>query len=110
VKLLLDHNLSRRLVPVLERDFPGTSALVSLGMDQAADDVGWKYAREHGFMIVSKDADFHQRSFVHGHPPKVVWVRIGNCTTDAIGRLLLDRAAELRIFAASEDAAFLALA
>jgi len=45
------------------------------------DDVVWEYAAKHGFMIVSKDADFHQWSFVHGHPPKVVWIRHGNCST-----------------------------
>lgn len=110
MKLLLDHNLSRRLVPVLQDAFPGTTCLATLGLEKAADDVVWKYALEHGFTIVSKDADFHQRSFLRGHPPKVVWIRIGNCATDEIGRILLDRSAELRLFSSSDDAAFLVLA
>jgi predicted nuclease of predicted toxin-antitoxin system len=44
---------------------------------ERADEV-WSYAREHGFAILSKDSDFHQRSLLYGHPPKVVWVRKGN--------------------------------
>jgi predicted nuclease of predicted toxin-antitoxin system len=33
---------------------------------------------------VSKDTDFHQRSFLFGGPPKVVWIRLGNCSTEDI--------------------------
>ena len=53
--------------------------------------VVWAYAAEHRFVIVSKDADFHQRSFVLGHPPKVVWIRRGNCSTAEIEAILRDR-------------------
>lgn len=42
------------------------------GLQAADDDVVWTYAAEHGFVIASKDTDFHQRSFVLGHPPKVL--------------------------------------
>jgi hypothetical protein len=44
----------------------------------------WHYAAEEGFTILSKDADFHERSFLLGHPPKVIWIRRGNCSTDEV--------------------------
>jgi hypothetical protein len=67
------------------------------------------FAATHGFCIVSKDEDFQQRSFLRGHPPKVVWVRKGNCSTREIERLLLEHSKDLIEFDAHKDASFLAL-
>lgn len=63
----------------------------------------------HGFVLVSKDADFHQRSFVLGAPPKVIWNRLGNCRTDQIEALLRAHVQEVEAFSRDEEAAFLAL-
>lgn len=51
MNLLLDQNLSRRLVPVLEPAYPGTSQVVLLGMERASDREIWQFAREQGFLI-----------------------------------------------------------
>lgn len=48
-------------------------------------DESWDYAGFHGFVIVSKDNDFRQLSFLKGPPPKVVWLSIGNAGTDPSG-------------------------
>ena len=61
-------------------------------------------------MIVSKDEDFHRFSVLQGPPPKVVWIRLGNCSTDDVAVLLRQRRGEIEAFLAHEDAAFLALA
>jgi len=61
-------------------------------------------------VIVSKDEDFHRFSVLYGPPPKVVWIRLGNCSTDDVARLLRHRRHEIEEFMAHEDAAFLALA
>lgn len=61
-------------------------------------------------MIVSKDSDFHQRSLLFGHPPKVIWVRLGNCATGDVEELLRRRSAEIQAFGDDYEAAFLALA
>ena len=60
--------------------------------------------------IVSKDADFHQRSLVLGHPPKVIWVRLGNCSVADTATLLRDLFIVVRRFHDDPEAAFLALA
>ena len=53
--------------------------------------VVWTYAKDHEFTIVSKDSDFRQMSFTFGHPPKVIWIRRGNCSTSEIESILRDR-------------------
>lgn len=30
---------------------------------------------------MSKDSDFRQLAFLHGPPPKAIWVRLGNAST-----------------------------
>lgn len=88
MKLLFDQNLSPRLVHRLAADYPGSTHVSTLGLDQALDVTVWAFARDHGFVIVSKDADFSDMSVLLGFPPKVVWLRIGNCRTSDIARLL----------------------
>ena len=51
MKLLLDQNLSRRLLPVLEEAFPGSRHVVQLGMEQASDIAIWEYAAANDFVI-----------------------------------------------------------
>lgn len=50
-------------------------------MKAADDTIVWDYARDNDFIIVSKDADMHDLSLVLGNPPKVIWLRLGNCST-----------------------------
>lgn len=80
-----------------------------LGLDRASDTEVWDYAAEHGYLIVSKDADFHQRSLLLGAPPKVAWLRIGNCTTAESAEVLRERYFEIRRFVEESDADFLVL-
>jgi predicted nuclease of predicted toxin-antitoxin system len=88
VKLLFDQNLSPRLVGSLGELFPGSSHVSTVGLDQAADIEAWEYARHHSFVLVSKNADFAEFSLLHGFPPKVIWLRVGNCTTEQVEDLL----------------------
>lgn len=75
----------------------------------ADDEAVWDYAAQNGLTIVSKDADFHQRSFVRGHPPKVIWIRLGNCRTGEIESILRSYREEVFAFVQNTEAAFLAL-
>ena len=110
VRLLFDQNLSPRLVAALADRYPGSVHVRDAGLATADDATVWAYASAQGLTIVSKDGDFHQRSLVFGHPPKVIWVRRGNCSTATIAALLRDHHAELAAFAADPEAAFVALA
>jgi predicted nuclease of predicted toxin-antitoxin system len=79
MKLLFDENLSPKLPRILSVDFPESMHVRHCGLKGFPDEDIWEYARNNGFTIVSKDSDFYQRSMIYGHPPKVVWLRIGNC-------------------------------
>ena len=109
MKLLFDQNLSPRLLPALADIFPDSNHVRNVGLGRADDDAVWRYATVERFVIVSKDSDFHQLSFVRGHPPKVVWIRRGNCSTDEIESLLRQREGDLRSFDLDPDASFLVL-
>ena len=80
-----------------------------VGLARATDAAIWGYAREHNLTIVSKDSDFHQVTFLRGPPPKVIWIRRGNCTTADIEALLRSSRTEAVAFGADAEAAFLAL-
>ena len=69
MKLLLDENLSDRIIHRIIDLYPNSEHLKTLGLINTDDGLIWKYAKAHGFVIVSKDSDFHQRSLVYGHPP-----------------------------------------
>lgn len=84
MKLLLDHNISPELVARLADLFPGSNHVYVLNLHEQDDRVVWDYAREHGFIVVSKDADFSELSMLQGFPPKLLWLRIGNCRTEDI--------------------------
>ncbi len=109
MKLLLDNNLSQRLIGLLAIDFPGSVHVCSVGLATASDREVWDFAKAEGFAIVSKDADFHQMSFLYGPPPKVVWIRQGNCTTDEIVLLLHRHATAINAFSRDSESAFLAI-
>jgi len=107
MKLLFDHNLSYKLVGRLADLFPNSEHVRNGNLHEADDRPVWKYECAHGFAIVSKDEDFHQLSFLYGAPPKVVWVRLGNCTTADIEQALRHHHTDLLNFDANEEGAFL---
>jgi predicted nuclease of predicted toxin-antitoxin system len=109
MRLLFDQNLSHRLVTLLASDYPGSVHVRDVGLYAADDQVIWQFAAQQGLAIVSKDSDFQQRALLRGHPPKVVWVRLGNCTTAAVAALLRARQADLLAFEADVMASFLVL-
>jgi predicted nuclease of predicted toxin-antitoxin system len=69
----------------------------------------WQYAKDHGLTIVSKDSDFQDRSVLHGHPPKFIWVRAENCSTREIENLLRAAAAAIKQFIEEDEESYLVL-
>jgi predicted nuclease of predicted toxin-antitoxin system len=109
VKLLFDENLSPRLVNLLAAEFPDSAHIDLLGMRGATDFAVWEYARDHGFVIVTKDDDFRQRSFLLGPPPKVVWLSVGNAGTQLVAKLLRRSIPRIESFVMSHEEGLLIL-
>ena len=101
--------MSEVLVGRLVNVFPGALHVRLLNRGGAPDPDVWELAREHDCIVVTKDGDFHRLSLLHGAPPKVVWLRIGNCATTDIVRLLSEHADDIRKFDAQSDATVLEL-
>ncbi|MBV8436834.1 MAG: DUF5615 family PIN-like protein [Silvibacterium sp.] len=98
MKLLLDENLSPRLTDLLSDIFAESEHVYECNLGSASDVAIWEYAKAHGYVIVSKDSDFFERSVLYGIPPKVIWVRAGNCSTTEIAELLRFGVEAIRAF------------
>jgi len=109
MKLLFDENLSWRLVGLLGAEYPDSSHVDEQGLSGQPDSAIWTLARSDGFVIVSKDNDFRQLSFLRGAPPKVVWLSVGNASTARIAALLRAQAGVLDRFDMDSDASLLVL-
>ncbi len=109
MKLVLDQHLSRKLVPLLEPVFPGTTHVVLHGLDRQDDDTLWEFARAQGFTIATKDEDFQVLSFARGHPPKVIWLKCGNGPTRQVLDLLLRARSIIENFGTDDECSLLVL-
>jgi len=98
MKLLFDQNISFRIIPKLLESFPGSKQIRELGLEDNSDLAIWKYARNHGFAIVTFDADFFDLSNLHGHPPKIIWLRTGNRKTGSLAELIIEKSDLIREF------------
>ena len=109
MRLRLDQNLSHRLKGPLAAAYPDLAHVRDFALERADDTAVWNFAKDNGFAIVSKDSDVHQRSLVFGHPPKVLWLRLGNCSTSDIEVVLLQQAPEVDSFFEGATASLLTL-
>ena len=110
MKLLFDENLSPKLVARLAAEFPESVHVSRIGLDQADDETVWAFARENAQTIVTKDADFQEISLRLGMPPKVIWLRRGNCSVDDTAAMLRDNADGVRAFFVDSRSAVLVVA
>lgn len=109
MKLLFDENLSPRLAHRLADLFPDSLHVRDVGLKRSEDPFVWDYAKNNDFMIVSKDADMHDLSLVFGHPPKVIWVRLGNCSTTQVENLLRQEIGIISAFYGDDQSSLLDL-
>lgn len=77
MKLLFDQNISFRLIKRISDIFPESDHVRPLELEDCTDQEIWNYAKSHGFIVVTFDADFYAFSLVWGQPPKIVWIRTG---------------------------------
>lgn len=109
MKLLLDENLPPALAVALAPTYPGTVHVHDCGFGAAADSSIWDHAKQGGYVIATKDSDFEELSVLQGAPPKVIWLRTGNCTTADLVQLFARWEKEIEAFGASDTDAILQL-
>ena len=110
MKLLFDENLSPKLPGLMAALFPDSTHVRDCGLKGSTDELYiWEHARAQGFTLVSKDSDFYQRSLLYGPPPKIIWLRLGNCTRADMLRLLTAQEPEIRALDANPAESVLVL-
>lgn len=109
MKLLFDQNLAPRLPRLLADLYAKNVHVRNIGLRDASDEDIWEYAKQRGYVIVSKNSDFQQRSLLRGYPPKFVWLRVGNCSVKTIEDLLRKYSVVLRTFEFHKEKAHLML-
>ena len=106
MKLLLDENLSRRIVPFLQQNYPDSSQVVLLGLQAATDAEIWEFAKMQGYVVASRDADFADLSLLNGAPPKLIRLRTPNLSRAATLSLLLSNQELVEQVLIQEDEAY----
>jgi predicted nuclease of predicted toxin-antitoxin system len=109
MRFLIDENLSEGLVEIIADLAPGSLHVRRLGLVGATDSKIWDLARLEDLVILTRDADFVRLSIARGSPPKVIHVRLGNCTTLEAAAVIRRRSTHLRMFTESAEGGFLVL-
>ncbi len=109
VKLLLDENLSDRIIYRITDLYPASEHVKTLSLIKSEDVMIWQYAKVNDFVIVSKDSDFHQRSILYGHPRKFIYLCVGNCPTSKIVHILRENYDMISQFGGAEEESILVL-
>jgi len=92
MKILLDQNISFRVVSLLVNTFEVVEQVKTLGLVDAPDIEIWAYARKNNYTIVTFDSDFIDLATLKGYPPKIIWLRFGNSSNLKIANKLINNA------------------
>ena len=107
MKLLLDENLSRRIVAAIEPTYPESTQIALLSMESANDREVWEFAKNNDYILVTQDSDFNDFSTLYGHPPKVIWLKCGNQPRRRIVEILLSIVDDVQQFVENDELACL---
>lgn len=103
MKILFDQNISFRLINKIAANFPEAKQVRQLGIENYADMEIWEFAKKNEYTIITFDADFLDISSLKGHPPKIIWLRFGNTSTDMLAKLLVAKYEIIKEFVTSNQ-------
>ncbi|UII74693.1 DUF5615 family PIN-like protein [Flagellimonas sp. HMM57] len=109
MRLLFDQNISFRLLKKILPIFSESFSVKDLNLINSSDIEIWKYAKANKFTIITFDADFFDLNTLYGGPPKIIWLKTGNMTTNSIAQLFIDQETLIKDFIANETSDFLLL-
>ena len=84
MKFLVDAQLSYKLAAWLIAQGQEAQALREVGLRDSEDATIWAYALKQGTAILTKDEDFAARAAQASNAPVIVWLRVGNCSNEAL--------------------------
>jgi predicted nuclease of predicted toxin-antitoxin system len=81
---IIDAQLPPALAPWLIAKGHQAVHVADIGMNEAEDNAIWLHALALGAVILSKDEDFASRAIQGQGAPTIVWLRVGNCSNQAL--------------------------
>ena len=110
MKLLLDANLSYRLVKKLAPIVPDCLHVTRTGLPDPAEDIDiWQWARTNDYIIVTNDDDYYHLANTHGFPPNVVLLRMGNQSSTGVVETIQKHIDDIQKMANSDEYGLLEL-
>jgi predicted nuclease of predicted toxin-antitoxin system len=103
MRLLLDQNISQKVLRYLPDQFKGFTSVKKDGLINSPDLEIWEFAKKNDFVIVTQDSDFNDLNSLYGFPPKVIWIRTGNLKTVEIADILIDYTEDIKSFLINEN-------
>jgi len=103
MRLLFDQNISFRITKKLQGYFSDCKHVSDCGLRDCEDPDIWQYAKKNNFAIVTFDSDFYDISIINGHPPKIIWIRSGNLTTNEIVHMMIKNHNSIIAFLENEE-------
>ena len=91
MKIIIDENISSRLISRIQYVFPDVEHVKTLGLMTVNDFTIFMFARQNAYdAILTLDEDYFNLQLTHGMPPKIIWLRVGNCSTNALAQVILN--------------------
>jgi predicted nuclease of predicted toxin-antitoxin system len=103
VKILLDQNISFRVIKLLSIDFDEVEHIKRLGLTNSSDVKIWEYALKNDYTIITFDSDFIDLATLKGSPPKIIWLKFGNSNNLKIANKLLAKSDIIRDFILNKE-------
>lgn len=103
MRLLFDQNISHRIIDRLRQWMPEAKHIKELDLKGATDRQIWNFAKTQEYHIVTFDTDFYDLVTLYGHPPKVIWLRLGNTSTQNLIECLLKNRETIQQFLMNES-------
>ncbi len=98
MRLLFDQNISHRILKLLPERYSNSSTVKKEGLINLPDKQIWEFAKQNNFIIVTQNSDFNNLISLLGFPPKIIWIRTGNLSTQAILNILIGYSDEIEKF------------
>jgi predicted nuclease of predicted toxin-antitoxin system len=105
MRILIDQNISFRLISRIEKVFPDAFHVKSVSLLNTNDLKIFMYARRNNFdAILTIDEDFINILLAHSVPPKIIWLRLHNASIDHQAEIILKNALTIHRFIENPDA------
>ncbi len=103
IRLITDENISWRVKKLIPQWDILPANEIKTGR-RLSDLLIWKFAKENDYNILTFDEDFSELQNLHSFPPKIIWLRTGNISTDEICDRLIQLEKEINSFLGNNDA------